>query len=205
MSVEIGKWWLSKAQPSLARINAEETSSSSSSAGASRATRPHSDPTTHLRTEEVRHAARSIDRDTEAEARLHTQEYVEARGILLPAIEYLRRAVEEADSQGSTNGSLLVTVRVASRSASLRVWWSDLLLEAAEAYMSLGNVSYARTNTDYFKQAIMYLRRASDIPGFPLPAHLQRYGTNPKGQLSEWQLTRRQISGRLRTLCGLIR
>lgn len=45
--------------------------------------------------------------------------------------------------------------------------------------MSLGNVSYARTNTDYFRQAIVYLRRASGIPDFPLPAHLQRYGTNP--------------------------
>lgn len=182
MLVEIGKWWLSKAQPSLARINAEETSSSSSSAGAPRPARPHSDPSTHIRTEEVRRASRSTDRDAEAETRLHTQEYVEARGILLPAIEYLRRAVEEADSQETMNGSLLVTVCLASHAASLRVWWSDLLLEAAEAYMSLGNVSYARTNTDYFRQAIVYLRRASSIPGFPLPAHLQRYGTKSQSQ-----------------------
>lgn len=171
----IGKWWLNKAQPSLARINAEETSSSSSSAGASRGVRPHSNQSTQARNEEVRRTTRAVERDQEAETRLHTQEYVEARGILLPAIEYLRRAVEEADTQGTINGSLLVTVCLASRSASLRVWWSDLLLEAAEAYMSLGNVSYTRINTDYFRQAIMYLRRASRIPGFPLPAHLQRY------------------------------
>jgi hypothetical protein len=46
--------------------------------------------------------------------------------------------------------------------------------QAAEAYMSLGNVSYARVNEDYFRQAIHFLRRASDTPGFPLPSHLQR-------------------------------
>jgi hypothetical protein len=40
--------------------------------------------------------------------------------------------------------------------------------------MSLGNVSYSRVNEDYFRQAIYFLRRASDTPGFPLPAHLQR-------------------------------
>jgi hypothetical protein len=103
----IGKWWLSKAQRSLARINAEESSSSSSSGGATR--RPNSDPTSSTRTDEVRRASRST-RDQDAETRLHSQEYVEARGLLLPAIEYLTRAVEEGDRQGITDGSLFVTV-----------------------------------------------------------------------------------------------
>ena len=46
----------------------------------------------------------------EAETRLHTADYVEARGILLPAVEYLKQAVDEASSQGNPRGSLLVTV-----------------------------------------------------------------------------------------------
>jgi len=103
----IGRWWLSKAQYSLARISSEESSSSSSSAGATR--RPNSDPTNAARTEEVRHASRTT-RDQDAETRLHSEEYVEARGLLLPATEYLTRAVEEGDRQGITDGSLFVTV-----------------------------------------------------------------------------------------------
>ena len=47
----------------------------------------------------------------EAEQRLHTADYVEARGILLPATEYLQRAVDAARSQGNVTGSLLSTVR----------------------------------------------------------------------------------------------
>src|SRR5215472_9224685 len=103
----IGKWWLSKAQRSLARISAEESSSSSSSAGATR--RPNSDPTNATRTEEIRRTSRTT-RDQDAETRLHSQEYVEARGLLLPATEYLTRAVEEGDRQGTSDGSLFVTV-----------------------------------------------------------------------------------------------
>ena len=47
----------------------------------------------------------------EAEQRLHTADYVEARGILLPATEYLQRAVDAARSQGNVTGFLLSTVR----------------------------------------------------------------------------------------------
>jgi|SRR5579871_314188 len=102
----IGRWWLSKAQPSLARISAEESSSSSSSAGTTR--RPNSDPTNVTRTEEVQRSSRRT-RDQDAETRLHSEEYVEARGLLLPATEYLTRAVDEGDRQGITDGSLFVT------------------------------------------------------------------------------------------------
>lgn len=46
----------------------------------------------------------------EAEQRLHTADYVEARGLLLPAVDYLRQAVDRATSQDSLTGPLLVTV-----------------------------------------------------------------------------------------------
>ena len=43
--------------------------------------------------------------------------------------------------------------------------------------MSLGNVSYTRTNEAYFRQALRYLRSTARIPGYELPTHLQRYVT----------------------------
>jgi hypothetical protein len=96
---------LSKAQPNLAKIHALDGSSSSSE-GSRR--RPGSDPTISMSSsQEERHAAHANE---EAELRLHTGEYVEARGILLPAVEYLRRAVDEAEKQGTLNGHLLITV-----------------------------------------------------------------------------------------------
>ncbi|KAF2436514.1 hypothetical protein EJ08DRAFT_655504 [Tothia fuscella] len=144
-----GQWWLSKAQPSLARIHAIDGSSSSSEGSLKR---PGSDAiTTHNCQEE----GDTTQANSEAEMRLHSPDYVEARGILLPAVEYLRRAVDEAQNQEALGGDLLITT--------------------AEAYMSLGNVSYSGVNEEYFRQAILYLRRASDVSGFPLPSHLQRY------------------------------
>lgn len=47
----------------------------------------------------------------QAEDRLHTADYVEARGVLLPATEYLKRAVDSAQVQGILTGQLLATVR----------------------------------------------------------------------------------------------
>lgn len=58
----------------------------------------------------------------EAEARLHTADYVEARGILLPATEYLSKAAESAEEQGIIDGPLLVrvsTVQVYPKSSKL--------------------------------------------------------------------------------------
>ena len=40
--------------------------------------------------------------------------------------------------------------------------------------MSLGNVSYARVGEGVFEHAVVYLRAASNIPGFNLPRHLRR-------------------------------
>lgn len=39
--------------------------------------------------------------------------------------------------------------------------------------MSLGNVSSPRMNGQYFRQALAYLRTASELPGYALPLHLQ--------------------------------
>lgn len=55
-------------------------------------------------------ASQTSQSSEEAEQRLHTADYVEARGLLLPAVDYLRRAVVQAISQKLLSGSLLVTV-----------------------------------------------------------------------------------------------
>ena len=55
--------------------------------------------------------------------------------------------------------------------------------------MSLGNVTYTRVNEDYFRQAIYYLRRASNTPGYPLPAALATVPTE-KLQLYQAELIR---------------
>ncbi|KAF9736125.1 hypothetical protein PMIN01_06040 [Paraphaeosphaeria minitans] len=49
----------------------------------------------------------------------------------------------------------------------------ELLSTAAEAYMSLGNVASPKGNGQYFRQALEYLRSASELPGYALPLHLQ--------------------------------
>ena len=41
--------------------------------------------------------------------------------------------------------------------------------------MSLGNVSSTRVNGHHFHEALAYLRRASEIPDYELPTHLQQY------------------------------
>jgi hypothetical protein len=51
---------------------------------------------------------------------------------------------------------------------------ADNRAQAAEAYMSLGNVSYTPSNEQYFRQALMYLHRASQIHGYTLSPYLRR-------------------------------
>jgi hypothetical protein len=48
----------------------------------------------------------------EREARTRGADYVEARGILVPATDYLARAVVAARAQGNITGQLLSTVRI---------------------------------------------------------------------------------------------
>lgn len=97
----IGQNWLLRAQKSLSKIHhAERSSMSSGSAGSQ-------DPP--LSASEERR--RTIRATVEAEDRLHSADYVEARGILLPAVEYLKHAVEAARSQNRMSGFLLARVR----------------------------------------------------------------------------------------------
>jgi hypothetical protein len=99
-------------------------------------------------------------------------DYVEARGILLPAIEYLSRAVDNAHAQENVTGTLLATVYITSW------WWRDLALtssQAAEAYMSIGNVTSSRMNDRYYRQAMIYLREAAEMTEYSLPTHLAQW------------------------------
>lgn len=52
---------------------------------------------------------------------------------------------------------------------------SNIVRQAAEAYMSLGNVSSSRVHQQYFHEALTYLRQATEIPSCNLPQHLQQY------------------------------
>lgn len=89
-----------RAQKSLANVyRAERGSSSSSTASAST-------PWGHDRDALTSRAF------AEAERALQTADYVEARGILLPAIEYLSRAVDNAHAQDNVTGTLLATIRI---------------------------------------------------------------------------------------------
>lgn len=94
----IGQAWLARAQPILALIHREEGGSSSSSSSAR--SRPSLENNT--------------DTDTswreDAERRVGTSRYVEARGYLQPATDYLEQAVAAARSQQVLSGELLATV-----------------------------------------------------------------------------------------------
>ncbi|KAH0538572.1 hypothetical protein FGG08_004860 [Glutinoglossum americanum] len=121
----LGNSWLSRAQAPLARIRAAEASHSGSS---------------------------SSDDEAEAERLRHTQDYVEARTLLLPATEFLRRAVSAARMTGRLTGGLLVT--------------------SAEASIELGNVSYRSQSLPHFEDAVRSLREAEAIPSFRLSDRL---------------------------------
>ena len=120
-------------------------------------------------------------------ARLHTADYVEARDMLLPAADYLARAVRAAEEQGQLSGALLAVVRVLTWILEDRDPISTKLLrahpanttKAADTYISLGSVSYSTTNERFFSQALDYLRLATQIPGYTLCAYLQQYVVQP--------------------------
>ncbi|KAM3419854.1 hypothetical protein BST61_g3183 [Cercospora zeina] len=131
----LGQAWLARAQPTLSRIQREEGRSSNDGASQSR--------------------GGSASSQTEAERRTGTAQYVEARGSLQPAIDYLERAIAAATSQRSLTGDLLATT--------------------AEAYMSLGNVSSPRSNQQQFTRALQLLRAADSIEGYRLNHYLEQY------------------------------
>ncbi|KAF2400543.1 hypothetical protein EJ06DRAFT_556839 [Trichodelitschia bisporula] len=122
----IGEWWLARAQPWLTRIYSDSSESDGTAGGTRRA--------------------------QESELPLHSGDYVEARGLLNPAVEYLRRGAEAAGPGAS----------------------GPLLISAARAHIDLGNVSHPRVNAEIFAQAVRYLRAARQA-GVVLPEHLQRY------------------------------
>lgn len=100
----MGRAWLSRAQPALARIHREEGSSSS---GRSSGRPGTGNGPAYTSSDEARDAARAA---AEADAQLHTADYVEARGILLPSTEYFTRAIAVADRGGTVTGRLLALV-----------------------------------------------------------------------------------------------
>ncbi|KAF2146569.1 uncharacterized protein K452DRAFT_314823 [Aplosporella prunicola CBS 121167] len=90
-----------------------------------------------------------------SDARLGAPDAVEARGLLTPSSDYLARAVQAAH-----------TAREGVK--------GELLEKAAEAYMSLGNVSGKRAGEPCFRRALQYLKMAVDM-GHELPEHLEDY------------------------------
>ncbi|KAG9188118.1 hypothetical protein G6011_02041 [Alternaria panax] len=133
----IGRNWLLRAQKALSSIARTERNSFSSD------------------TSNFRLLSSTTRGLVEAEQRLHQVVYIEARGLLLPATDYLQRAVYVATEQGVVTGHLLST--------------------AAEAFMSLGNITSVMVNGRYFQQAIAYLRAARDTPNYFLSPHLEQY------------------------------
>jgi hypothetical protein len=84
----LGQMWLSRAQPALARIHMSQSRAASGTSGSPRS-----------------------ESAAEAERRVGTADYVEARGLLQPAAEYLERAVTAASNQSVISGDLLAKVR----------------------------------------------------------------------------------------------
>ena len=101
----LGQAWLARSQNVLARIHRTEGSSSSGSSGRARSV---SDRLSYTSAEEARDAARAA---VEADARAHTADYVEARGMLIPAVDYFFRAINVAERDGGLAGELLSEVR----------------------------------------------------------------------------------------------
>ena len=106
----IGQSWLSRAQPVLGRIHRNNGSSSSSGGSSQLSAQSRSAG------DEERPSAAAT---AEAEGRAGTEDYVEARGFLQPATEYLERAVAAATAQRALSGDLLATVSLSTKAYSL--------------------------------------------------------------------------------------
>ncbi|KAI9825772.1 MAG: hypothetical protein M1826_006874 [Phylliscum demangeonii] len=190
-SAGLGHNWLLKAQKFLASIHLEDGSSSSTASngrnggngenggngGNGRNGRngrmPVMPPPRYTQRHDDVDASQAA---ADAVVRLSTTSYVEARTALVPATDFLNRAIVAAGRQGNVTGDLLVLVSLGTphTSPSSR---SDLffLIQAAESYMSLGNVSFPREAEELFGRAIRFLRRARQLPNYALADYLQRY------------------------------
>lgn len=179
----LGQAWLLRAQQTLARIHRLEGSSSSGASSGQRSVAGVGRAQSFTSSEDAREAARQ---NVEADARAGGPDYVEARGMLLPATEHLQRATMAAERAQTVNGEALALVRplvacshlatISPRGPTLGHSTDRFVHpQAAEAYISLGNVSYSHHNEQYFQQAVRYLQQASAIPGYQLSPYLQRY------------------------------
>ncbi|KAJ6258648.1 hypothetical protein Dda_6696 [Drechslerella dactyloides] len=141
----LGRSWLLKAQQYLSKIS-EDGSMSSSSGG--------SFPFTN-----TDWTSADEDRDTaEQDRKRQDGVYVDARTCLMPAVEFLGRAVYAMEISGGVG-----------------VRGGEIYVLQAEANMSLGNVTVSSEAQPYFRTAVEALRAASLIESFALPGHLERY------------------------------
>jgi len=108
---------------------------------------------------------------------VQTADYVEARAILQPAVDFFARAVEIARIKGCLTGKLLEKVPFLLHPTDISIHGIDLqrpYAQRAEALMSLGNVSPMSVGRVHFRDAVQALQVAVSI-GHSLPRHLQRY------------------------------
>jgi hypothetical protein len=110
----------------------------------------------------------------ETQERSNGAHYVEARTLLLPATDYLQRAVDAARAKQNMTAPLLLTVNAILSTSRL----TANPAKAAEAFMSLGNVTSPRVQDDYFRQAILHLQAAKELDSHSLPLHMQQYVTH---------------------------
>ncbi len=109
----LGHYWLLKSQKYLSTIHREDASTSSATSSSRTSNgRPTNGfafglPFSYTQRDDDVAASRAA---SEAEARLHTPNYVEARALLVPATDLLSAAVNAADGQGTTTGDLLCLV-----------------------------------------------------------------------------------------------
>ena len=134
----IGQAWLARAQPVLTRIHRVDGSSSSSNESSQRSYRSIS------ASEEERQSAAAT---REAERRAGTQDYVEARGYLQPATEYLDRAMTAASEQEILSGDLLATVRNTVLQLNMRLLTQECRLRRHTCH--LGTLAVLATTNSY--------------------------------------------------------
>ncbi|KFY49305.1 hypothetical protein V496_10125 [Pseudogymnoascus sp. VKM F-4515 (FW-2607)] len=96
-----------------------------------------------------------ISSDSSANRNAQGPLHVEARTHLQPAVDFFSSAVIAAEGSSSLTG--------------------ELLSSAAEASMSLGNVSPSSSAEQHFERAVKYLRRTVAIPGYTLGSFFQEY------------------------------
>ncbi|EXJ81611.1 hypothetical protein A1O1_07676 [Capronia coronata CBS 617.96] len=104
----LGQAWVARSQSVLARIHRLEGSSSSGSSGRPRNS---SDRFSYSSVEDAQEAERAT---AEADVRAHTADYVEARGMLIAAVDYFTRAIDVAVRYGRLSGELLSEVSMYS-------------------------------------------------------------------------------------------